>query len=74
VPHVNIKHLPTELTDERRAELVAAVTGAVRNAFGCEERVISIALEPVEADAWDETVYVPEIVNRKDFLHKVPNY
>jgi phenylpyruvate tautomerase PptA (4-oxalocrotonate tautomerase family) len=74
VPHVNIKYFPVPITDAQRSALVAAVTSAVQAAFGCDERVISIALEPVDADAWNERVYVPEIVNRSDLLHKTPEY
>jgi acyl-CoA synthetase (AMP-forming)/AMP-acid ligase II/thioesterase domain-containing protein/phenylpyruvate tautomerase PptA (4-oxalocrotonate tautomerase family)/acyl carrier protein len=74
VPHVNIKHFPIALTDEQQANLVAAVTDAVKNAFSCEERVISIALEPVAKEAWHDRVYVPEIVNRKELLRKAPSY
>ncbi|MDQ1742207.1 MAG: hypothetical protein QOE23_546 [Pseudonocardiales bacterium] len=74
MPHVNIKHFPVPLTDEQQGRLVSALTAAVRNAFDCDEGVISIALEPVEQEAWHERVYLPEIVNRKQLLHKVPNY
>jgi phenylpyruvate tautomerase PptA (4-oxalocrotonate tautomerase family) len=74
MPHVNIKHFPTPLTDAQRSALIAALTTAIQDAFGCEERVISIALEPVDADVWHETVYVPEIVHRNDLLHKTPDY
>jgi amino acid adenylation domain-containing protein len=74
VPHVNIKHFPVELTEERQAELVAAVTAAVQNAFSCDEEVISIALEPVEKDVWNDRVYIPEIINRKELLRKAPRY
>ncbi|MDX2545245.1 amino acid adenylation domain-containing protein [Streptomyces sp. WI04-05B] len=74
VPHINIKHFPVPITDEQERELVTAVTAAVRNAFGCKEDVVSIALEPVTADVWNERVYVPEIVDRQDLLRKTPNY
>ena len=74
VPHVNIKHFPVPLTHEQESELITAVTTAVRNAFGCTEDVVSISLEPVEQKVWNERVYVPEIVGRKDLLRKVPNY
>jgi len=74
MPHVNIKHFPVELNEEQRTELLAAVTDAVRSAFSCPDDVISIALEPVEQSVWMESVYVEEIVNRKDLLHKTPNY
>jgi len=74
VPHVNIKHFPASLSEEKQAELVANVTRAIKNAFACDEGAISIALEPVGKDSWNERVYVPEIVDRKDLLCKVPNY
>ncbi|MFD3525397.1 amino acid adenylation domain-containing protein [Streptomyces sp. NPDC058653] len=74
VPHVNIKYFSSSLSEERRSELVTAVTEAVRTAFTCDEGVISIALEPVDKDVWNDRVYVPEIVNRKELLHKSPNY
>jgi len=73
MPHVNIKHFPVTLTQETQAELVAAVTQAVKRAFGCDEGVISISIEPVQKEAWNERVYAPEILNRKDLLAKAPN-
>ncbi|OJH34906.1 tautomerase family protein [Cystobacter ferrugineus] len=74
MPHVNIKYFPTPLSEQQQSELVAAVTQAVKSALKCDEGVISIALEPVEKDAWNERVYVPEIVKRKELLRKTPNY
>jgi amino acid adenylation domain-containing protein len=74
MPHVNIKHFPVALSQEQESAFVAAVTEAVKNAFGCNEGVISIALEPVEENVWNERVYIPEIVNRRDLLRKTPNY
>lgn len=74
MPHVNIKHFPAPLSEEQRTALVVAVTDAVRSAFGCDEGVVSIALESVEADAWHEHVYLPEIVDRNELLLKSPNY
>ncbi|WP_158839419.1 amino acid adenylation domain-containing protein [Saccharothrix deserti] len=74
MPHVNIKHFPMPLSDEQRSELVSAVTKAVTDAFGCDEGVVSIALEPIDKEVWNEKVYLPEIVNRRHILGKVPNY
>ncbi|MDY0812453.1 amino acid adenylation domain-containing protein [Kitasatospora purpeofusca] len=74
MPHVNIKHFPMELSDTRQAELLAAVTKAVTDAFGCDEGVVSIAVESVAEENWTEQVYIPEIVNRRDILGKVPDY
>jgi len=74
MPHVNIKYFATPLSNEQQTDLVQAITAAVRDAFHCDEKVISIALEPIAPEAWNERVYVPEIVNRKALLRKTPGY
>ncbi|MDQ3405096.1 MAG: amino acid adenylation domain-containing protein [Actinomycetota bacterium] len=74
VPHVSIKHFPHNLDADQTSDLVLAITSAVKTAFACDEGAVSIALEPVAQDAWNERVYVPEIVNSKGTLVKVPNY
>lgn len=73
VPHINLKHFPS-LSEEQNAALVAALTKAVMEVVQCNESAISIALEPIEKDAWNEQVYIPEIINRKHLLHKQPGY
>jgi phenylpyruvate tautomerase PptA (4-oxalocrotonate tautomerase family) len=74
MPHVNIKHLPTELDERRESALVSEITQAVKSAFGVDEAVISITLESVAPELWHEQVYVPEIINRQELLRKVPQY
>lgn len=74
MPHINIKHFPAVLNEETKAELIRSLTKAVQNAFGCDEGVISIALEPVQQEIWHEQVYRSEIENRKNLLCKSPNY
>ncbi|MGI5502622.1 tautomerase PptA [Lentzea sp. CA-135723] len=74
MPHVNIKHFPAVLNEEQASELVSAITEAVTKAFGCKEDVVSIALEPVEPETWQDQVYAPEIVQRHHLLHKTPSY
>ncbi len=74
MPHVSIKHFPTRLTISQETVLVEELTAAVQKAFGCDEGVVSIALEPVAEADWNERVYAPEIEGRKDLLRKTPNY
>jgi len=74
MPHITIKHFPIELTDARAADLIDKLTKAVETAFRVDESVISIALEPVAPEAWNEQVYVPEIFNRRELLRKAPRY
>ena len=54
MPHITIKHFPVPLTAAQQSDLLATLTKAVASAFRCDEGVISIALEPVEKDAWNE--------------------
>lgn len=74
MPHLSIKHFPIALSEEKKASLVASLTQAMEQAFGCSEDVISIALEPVQPEAWRELVYIPEINQKQEFLCKQPNY
>ena len=74
MPHVNIKFYPVELSDIQKRDLVAAVTDAICNAFNCDENVISIALEPIEPEMWNQQVHIPELEKRAHLLCKVPNY
>lgn len=74
MPHVNIKHFPVSLSDAAQSNLVDSVSRAVASAFGVDEGMVSIMLEPVDQNEWDRRVYVPEIVNRRAELCKVPNY
>lgn len=74
MPHVNIKHFPLPLSETQQEELLAAITKAVQKAFRCDEGVISIALEPVPKEVWNEQVYIPEVVNGRNLLRKAPNY
>ncbi|MEU5429569.1 tautomerase pptA [Streptomyces olivoreticuli] len=62
------------LTHSQEAVLVEELAAAVRKAFGCDEGVVSIALEPVAEADWNERVYAPEIEGRKDLLRRTPNY
>ncbi|QES40134.1 amino acid adenylation protein [Streptomyces venezuelae] len=74
VPHVNIKHFPNNLEEAQISALVDAITSAVRTAFSVDEGVVSIALEPVAQDVWNERVYIPEIVEDPGHLIKSPDY
>jgi 4-oxalocrotonate tautomerase len=74
MPHVNIKHYPVQLSEAGQRELAQALTDAVQRAFDVEERVISIALEPVAPEEWHEQVYLPEIRGRSELLCKPPGY
>lgn len=73
MPHVTVKHFPATLSPDQAATLSNALTAAITTAFGCPDGVVSIALQPVQAEAWGEQVYEPEIAGR-DSLLKQPQY
>ncbi|MDF5753554.1 tautomerase family protein [Spongiactinospora sp. TRM90649] len=74
MPHISIKHFPAELTQEQENALLATVTDAVTSAFGVDEGVVSISLEPVRPESWHELVYQPEIIDHRHLLRKEPSY
>ncbi len=74
MPHINIKHFPINLSLEQKNELIRRLTESIQNVFGCQENVISIALEPINKELWQEQVYIPEIQKKWDLLCKIPNY
>jgi 4-oxalocrotonate tautomerase len=59
MPHVNIKHFPNELTNDEKSSLAESITTLVAEHFGTSEGAVSIALEPVTKDDWDDTVVQP---------------
>ncbi|MCX2952894.1 tautomerase family protein [Lentzea sp. NEAU-D7] len=73
MPHVTVKHFPATLSPDQAAALSGALTAAITEAFGCPDDVVSIALQPVPAESWNEQVYEPEIAGR-DSLLKQPRY
>ncbi len=40
----------------------------------CGEESVSVAIEEVKAEDWDEKVYKPEILPRLEKLYKKPGY
>lgn len=73
MPHINIKHFPS-LSEDQHIALAKSITKAITQVIGCDEKVVSIAVEPVEPDVWNEKVYIPEISNKQDTLIKTPDY
>jgi 4-oxalocrotonate tautomerase len=73
MPHINIKHFPS-LTEEQHSALAESITKVITNVVGCDESVVSIAVEPVLPEEWNTKVYIPEIVDRKNTLIKTPDY
>ncbi|MCA6220998.1 tautomerase PptA [Photorhabdus antumapuensis] len=74
MPHISIKHFPAHLSREDKDILSLELTKVITKMFGCREDVISISLEPIEKEKWNEEVYFPEIKLKETLLIKLPNY
>jgi len=73
MPHINIKHFPG-IDENQQVELVTSIAEVITMALDCDEKFISIALEPITQEQWNSQVYLPEIVGRKELLVKQPGY
>ncbi|GAA0398347.1 tautomerase family protein [Streptomyces luteireticuli] len=74
MPHVHIQHFPKDFTEEERQRLAESLTEVVTRHFGVSDGAVSVALEPVDQSAWNETVYGPGITERRHLLIKHPSY
>jgi 4-oxalocrotonate tautomerase len=74
MPHVDIKHFPKEFTDDQKGRLADALTAVVVEHFGTYDGAVSIALQPVDQQDWNEQVIAGEITGREHRLIKAPDY
>jgi 4-oxalocrotonate tautomerase len=73
MPHVVVKLLPGR-TEEQKTRLANAIVNDVVTIAKCGEESVSVAIEEVNAEDWDEKVYRPEIFPNRDRLYKKPGY
>lgn len=73
MPHIVVKMFPGR-SDDQKKELAEAITKNVMEICGSKERSISVGIEEVEPEVWDETVYKDEIKTKWDTLYKEPGY
>ncbi|HEX7852362.1 MAG TPA: hypothetical protein VF503_01545 [Sphingobium sp.] len=74
MPHVHIQHFAPALPEDVLSELSAVLAATLGAFFGCEERVVSIAVEPVFPGEWASRVYEPVIAAQQQWLVKPPGY
>ncbi|MEN6370120.1 MAG: tautomerase family protein [Thermotogota bacterium] len=71
MPHVIVKMFPGRSEDKKK-QLAAAIARDVASIAGCSEAVVSVAIEEIAQERWDEEVYGPDILGRKKSLYKEP--
>ena len=73
MPHVIVKLYPGR-TEEQKRRLTEAIVRDVVEIAKCAEKSVSVALEEVNPDEWNEKVYAPDILNGAGTLYKKPGY
>jgi ribosomal protein S18 acetylase RimI-like enzyme len=73
MPHIIIKLYPGRSKDQKK-RLAREIVKKVTKIAVCEEKSVSVAFEEVEPDYWAETVYAPDIINKKKNLVIKPGY
>ncbi len=73
MPHVIVKLYPGR-SEEIKNKLADEIANSVAKIADCQETSVSVAIEEIEPDAWAETVYKPDIINKEETLYKKPGY
>jgi ribosomal protein S18 acetylase RimI-like enzyme/phenylpyruvate tautomerase PptA (4-oxalocrotonate tautomerase family) len=73
MPHIIVKLYPGRSKDQKK-QLAREIVKKVTEIAVCEEKSVSVAFEEVEPDDWAETVYTPDIINKKKNLVITPGY
>jgi len=73
MPHVIVKLWPGK-SDEQKAQLTEAIVRDVTNILHYGDESVSVALEEVAPDKWNEQVFKTDIFGKWDMLTKEPGY
>lgn len=73
MPHIIVKLWPGK-KEEQKKELADKITRVVMETLGAGEHSISVGMEEVSSENWDEEVYNPDILDKEHTLFKKPGY
>jgi len=71
MPHIIVKLYPGR-TEEQKNRLAEAITKVVVEIAKCPEEAVSLAIEEISPEPWDEKVYQLDILNKEHSLYKIP--
>ncbi|MHB8203869.1 MAG: tautomerase family protein [Desulfomonilaceae bacterium] len=69
MPHVIVKLYPGR-TEEQKISLAEQIAKDVVTIAKCPAEAVSVAIEEVEPERWNEEVYKPYILNNNSNLYK----
>lgn len=73
MPHIIVKMYPGR-TEDQKVELTARIVEAVMDTLNVGTQSISVGIEEISPENWDETVYKPDILDKEDTMYKKPGY
>ncbi|MGD8992293.1 MAG: GNAT family acetyltransferase [Desulfobacterales bacterium] len=73
MPHITVKLYPGRSAEQKKL-LAREIVKSVAQIAVCEEKSVSVAFEEVKPENWAESVYGPEIINKKENLVIKPGY
>ncbi|HTQ41065.1 MAG TPA: tautomerase family protein [Pirellulales bacterium] len=73
MPHVIVKLWPGK-TEKQKKKLADLITKDVMEVFDYGEESVSVAMQEVAPQNWNEKVYKPDIANNWDNIYKKPGY
>lgn len=69
MPHIIVKLYPGRSHEQKQA-LVEKMTGTLMSVLGSKREAISVAIEEVASDQWEELVNKPDILAKPDTIYK----
>ena len=73
MPHVIVKLWPGK-TEQQKKELAVRITKDVMDVLDYGEESVSVAMEEIKSEDWEEKVYKPDILKNPEKLYKKPGY
>ena len=73
MPHVYVRLFPGR-TEQQKREFAQRIVEAGKQTLGTSEGGMSVAIEEIPKEQWEEQVYKPLIVAKPELLYKKPGY
>ena len=73
MPHIIIKMYPGR-SEEVKKEMVSRIAADVMETAGVPEASVSVSIEEIPKEQWEEQVYGPDMLDKKQTLYKTPGY
>jgi 4-oxalocrotonate tautomerase len=73
MPHVIVKLWPGK-SEQQKTELTKKITNDVMTVLKYGEESVSVSIEEIKPNDWEEKVYKPDIINGPGKMYKKPGY